>query len=117
MGVRLNSAHPRGSGDPVLWPRSWPQFLIRNLFVQITPAWIHLLDQLRFPFSIPFLDLPLAGEGGLSRIVHLVPNQDLDAVVLCEAWQGFFPVHPYALGEIVSHADVQRPVPLTCEDV
>src|SRR5205823_2859765 len=39
--------------------------------------------------------------------MHLIPNQELHAVVLCESRKNLLLVHPYPLDEIVGHSNVQ----------
>ena len=52
---------------------------------QILPLRVQLLDELELPLALPFLDLPLADKGRVSRLMCLGPHQRLDAILPGEA--------------------------------
>ena len=97
----LLSVRPRESGDPELQ---------QDILIQIPPCGVFFFNHLKFPASIPFLDLTLAQERRFARIMLFVPNKHLDAVLLREARNDAFTVLPYARRKVVRHSNVQRSV-------
>jgi hypothetical protein len=72
---------------------------------------------LKLPRTIPFLHLTFTNERFCPRIVRLVPDQVLHAVVAGEASDDSVFVLPRALQQVVSRPDVERAVPLAGGDV
>lgn len=74
-------------------------------------------DQVEFPLASPLLDLLFPTDRCLDRIVLLKPNQSVDAIARCEAWDGLALVLGYAPHEIGGHDNIQRPVRLAREQI
>jgi hypothetical protein len=68
---------------------------------------VSALDQVEFPLAFPLLDLLFPADRCLDRIVLLKPNQGVDAIARCEAWDGLALVLGYTLHEIGGHANIQ----------
>ena len=86
-------------------------------FVEIVPSRIGFLNQPQLPTPPPFLHLALAEEGSLARFANLIPDEPVTTVFCGEAAQCLGLVLPHPLGEIVGHADVDRPISLIGDDV
>ena len=82
---------------------------------QVTPTRVQFLDKLQLPFAPPFLQLPFAAKGGLSRLMDLEPDEGFHIMSCSESRQEATPMLPHPSREIVGHADVQRAVPSAAE--
>ena len=88
-----------------------------GIFDKITPAWVFLFDQFNLPSSAPILHLSLAGFRLFARWKIAVPDQAAAIILSCKTRKGTSFVLPSASQNIVSMADIKRPILHTGRDV
>ena len=81
------------------------------------PFGILLFYQCNFPRTRPLLEVLLALQRIADRVVLLEVNQPRYLMLLREPFDYLFAMLVYTSHEIVCHADIQRSIPLTGEDV
>lgn len=91
--------------------------LLIERFIEIVPLRIARLNQLKFPRAAPFLDLPLARERRVPRVMRFIPDETVNAVVGCKSLDDLFFVLPHAFAKIIRRAGVERAVPLARKNV
>ena len=57
-----------------------------QVFIQILPFWIHLLDQFQFPLALPFLERLLPSYRGQHVFMLLVPDQVMHTILFRETF-------------------------------
>src|SRR5690606_10765451 len=88
-----------------------------QLIEEVPPGRVHLFDQLDLPAALPFLDLPLAGEGAVAGVEALEPDQLAHAISGREAVEALLPVLGGAPPQVVGRASVERAVRAAGDDV
>src|SRR5918996_4245264 len=121
--------HPREGGDPchratgvrsgfLAYPVGRPAPNASADFVEkILPLGIHALDEPKLPGSVPLLELLLAQDGRIHRLVHLVINETMDPIFFGESVDETLPVYANAFEELARDTDVKRAVAAAGEDV
>ena len=84
---------------------------------KVAPMRVGRLDQIDFPWTVPVLQLLLAGNRREHVAVHLEPHEPLDLVLPGEAWRHRFAMLPQAGLKVGRDADVEGAARLACEDV
>src|SRR6185369_846730 len=98
-------------------PRRRGSNSLNDRLIQIVPLRILRLDQVHLPVPIPFLDLLFTRDRPDGCLVHLEPDQPMNAVVLAESGDYVVLVLPHAPNQIVRNPDVQSLVHARGEDV
>lgn len=88
-----------------------------EIVVQVSPARIHLPDEVNLPSPIPLLH-PLFSQNCLfHRVVRFVPDETVEVVTFGETFDELLLMRPDASWEIGGDSDVQRAVRLVGQDV
>lgn len=112
----LTARHPElVSGS--IFPRARSKRGEAQSYRKVRPVRVGCLDNVQLPRAVPVLELLLAGNGGVHRGVHFVPDEALDRVAFGEAGKRRFAMLPQAGHEVGGHADVERSARLACKDV
>ena len=75
--------------------------------MQIEPIRIYFFNDPKLPSAIPFLDLFLAANGIVHRLVMFVPNEQFDFVIFGEAIEAFVLVIANALPQSAGHTNIE----------
>ena len=84
---------------------------------QIDPVRIALFDQVDLPLPVPALQLLFAGDGVLHVVEHFEADQPVDMVSGCKPRQRPIAMLPKPRRKVGRHADIQRSVLPTGQDV
>ncbi len=97
--------------------RGKPEAISNNIFIQITPCRIVLLDQFEFPYPPPVFDALLSHNRAPHRFVALIPNQRVNTVTLRETFRRTVLMLPDPTEKVGRNADIERSATLIGENV
>ena len=104
--------------DPNLrWDRRTGQNLHIQILVKVIPMRVVFLNQPDLPIALPCLDLIFARFGGLSRVVHFIPDKPLHIVFSGESRAPTLFVIPDTVGDVISMPAIKRAALLAGEKI
>jgi hypothetical protein len=93
------------------------RLLFRNVWSQIPPRWIRLVDQFYFPRPVPFLDAFFPLDRRFHRRMHFVPYQPRYVVAMAESFNSMRLVLPDTANKVAGDTHIQGAIPVTCQEV
>ena len=91
-----------------VWRRGASRRIEAQSHREVGPVRVLPLDQIAFPVATPVLELLLARDRRLHRLVHLEPDQAVDGILLCEPAERPRAVLGQPLHQVRCDADVER---------
>src|SRR5579862_8151501 len=88
-----------------------------QFIIEVSPARIHIFDQLEFPCAEPAFQCPFALTRFQDGPMLFVIDQYCDSVLAREPGDNLGPVLPCAAGNIISHADIKHTFRSVTENV
>ena len=91
-------------------PRSRSKRWQADAHRKVSPLWVHVIDQIDLPRSVPALELLFAGNGRDHITEHFEMDQAVDGILGSEPRKRAVSVLPHPAKQARGHADIQRAV-------
>jgi len=93
------------------------QYSFTDVFIQIIPIGVTLLNHFQLPCPFPFLYLFFSLDRRFPRFMDFIPNQTVNIVFLGETVHQIVSMLVYTLNKIRGHSCIQGAIPFAAKNV